>query len=94
MNLRELRARRELKHAFNPVEYCLLDGRKLLVSFDRLTRTYHVGVDGWLSDEIHHCADDAIKSLEKMVEQSFGYFHQYVPEDFKRKMKMMEETNG
>ena len=93
MNLRELRSRRSLKHAFNPVEYCLLDGRKLLVSFDRLTRAYHVGVDGWLSDETHYCADDAIKSLERIVDTYFGWGQQ-VPKDFKLKMQMMEETNG
>lgn len=89
----DARKKYELKHAFSPVECCTLDGRKLLVSFDRFTRAYHVGVDGWISDETHWCADDAIKALEEMVNTFFGWGQQ-VPKDFKLKMQMMEETNG
>jgi hypothetical protein len=89
----EARKKHELKHAFSPVECCTLDGRKLLVSFDRFTRTYHVGIDGWVSDETHLCADDAIKALQDLVDMNFVQFSE-VPEDFKCKMVMMEETNG
>ena len=89
----DARKKYELKHAFSPIECCTLDGRKLTVSFDRFTRTYHVGLDGWIGDDTHWCADDAIKALQELVDMNFSPFKE-VPEHFKCKMIMMEETNG
>lgn len=84
-----------LKHAFSPITCATVGGHKLLVSFDRFTRTYHVGMDNWLSDEVHHCADDAVKALQELVDQNLGWADQGpIPMELVKNMRLMEKTNN